>query len=245
MVTPRVGAQPFNLGRTLAQAARGLSALFASAAIAAQGASAPLQGPTVASMMDMPGMDMPRGGTPRNGATTSTTIAGTTRTMVNYAVPAVRLVRADSQSVSLAAELDDGRAVVLDFIYTTCSSVCPLSSQIFSQLQRKLGEQTTRVHLVSISIDPEEDTPSRLRAYAQRFGAGPEWQYYTGTVAASLAAQRTFGVYRGDKMEHVPVTLLRTAPGKPWVRFDGFVTAGELLKELAEPGPGAMTVGAQ
>jgi protein SCO1/2 len=83
---------------------------------------------------------------------------------------------------------------------------------------------------MSISIDPEEDTPARLREYAQKFHAGPEWQHYTGTVEASLAAQRAFNAWRGDKMSHTPLTLVRAAPGQPWLRIEGFVTPTELLK---------------
>jgi protein SCO1/2 len=84
---------------------------------------------------------------------------------------------------------------------------------------------------MSISIDPEEDTPARLREYARKFHAGPEWQHYTGTVEASLAAQRAFNVWSGDKMSHAPVTLVRAAPGKPWLRIEGFVTPDELLQK--------------
>jgi protein SCO1/2 len=161
------------------------------------------------------------------------------RSTANYSVPPIKLVRDDGKSVSLADELNDGRPVVLNFIYTTCSGICPLASHILSQLQHKLGADRDGVHLVSISIDPEEDTPARLRDYASRYLAGPSWQHYTGTMAASIAAQRVFEVYRGDKMGHTPVTLIRAAPGAPWVRFDGFATADMLLQEL--PGPGHVT----
>ncbi len=101
-----------------------------------------------------------------------------------------------------------------------------------SELQRKLGTGRDRVHLVSISIDPEQDTPARLRDYAKKFGAGPEWQHYTGTLAASVASQRAFDVYRGDKMSHIPVTLVRPAAGNRWVRIEGFASADQLLAEL-------------
>jgi protein SCO1/2 len=154
------------------------------------------------------------------------------RSVVNYPVPAIALVRDDGKNVTLIDELNDGRPVVLNFIYTTCTGICPLASHIFSQLQRQLGAERNHVHLVSISVDPEEDTPTRLRAYAQQYSAGSSWQHYTGTVAASTAAQRAFDVYKGDKMGHTPVTLVRTAPDGPWVRFDGFATADMLLKEL-------------
>ena len=153
------------------------------------------------------------------------------RSTADYVVPDVRLVRDDGKPVSLRAELNDGRPVFLTFIYTTCTTICPVASQTFSQLQDALGSEQSKVHLVSISIDPEQDTPSRLKAYARRFGAGPQWQHYTGTTEASIAAQRAFDVYRGDKMSHNPVTLMRAAPGQPWLRIDGFVTARELVRD--------------
>jgi protein SCO1/2 len=153
------------------------------------------------------------------------------RSVADYPLPAIRLVRQDGAAVTLADELNDGRAVFVDFIYTTCTTICPLSSQVFSSLQHKLGSERARVHIVSISIDPEQDTPARLREYAARFHAQAGWQHYTGTADASIATQRAFLVYRGDKMNHTPLTLFRPAPGKPWVRLEGFATADQLLAE--------------
>ncbi|KVA08651.1 hypothetical protein WI42_25575 [Burkholderia ubonensis] len=154
---------------------------------------------------------------------------GTTHSMADYALPPVELVRDDGKTVSLVDELNDGRPVILTFIYTSCTTICPMISQTLERLQGELGGDRDKVHIVSISIDPEEDTPARLRAYAERFGAGPEWQHYTGTVDASIAAQRAFNVYRGDKMNHAPVAFLRAAPGRQWMRIDGFATPSELL----------------
>src|ERR1700756_4968032 len=106
----------------------------------------------------------------------------TKTSMSYYTVPTVHLVREDGKEVLLSEEMNDGRPVVLNFIFTTCSSVCPLMSQVFAQFERKLGAARDKVHLMSISIDPEEDTPPRLREYARKFHAGPEWQHYTGTL---------------------------------------------------------------
>jgi len=161
---------------------------------------------------------------------TAAMAASVSRSTAEYVAPEVTLVRADGKRVSLPQELNDGRPVLLNFIFTTCSSVCPLSSRTLEEFQRKLGPQALNVHLMSISIDPEQDTPARLNEYARKFHAGPEWNYYTGTVAASIAAQRAFDVFRGEKMNHNPVTLMRSAPGKPWLRIEGFVTPDELLE---------------
>jgi protein SCO1/2 len=152
----------------------------------------------------------------------------------HYTVPAVQLVRDDGRVVSLPEEMNDGRPVVLNFIFTTCSSICPLMSQVFAQFQQRLGADSGQVHLMSISVDPEEDTPAQLREYAHKFHAGPAWQHYTGTIEASLAAQRAFNVWRGDKMSHTPVTFVRMTPESAWLRIDGFVTADELLQHYRQ-----------
>jgi protein SCO1/2 len=161
-------------------------------------------------------------------------------TRARYQIPDVTLVRADGARVRFRRELDDGRPVILNFLFTTCSAVCPLMSQTFAQLQPRLDEN---VHLVSISIDPEHDTPSRLKDYAEKVGAGPRWSFYTGTLEASIALQRAFGVYRGNKMNHDPLTFVRVAPDQPWVRIEGFARADAILARyrrlLAAGGPEA------
>ena len=153
------------------------------------------------------------------------------RSMADYKLPQVKLVRDDGRSVSLAEELNDARPVIMNFIFTSCTAVCPVTSRIFSVFQDGLGSERNKIHMISISIDPEQDTPAVLKKYADKYGAGPDWHFYTGTAQASVATQQEFGVYRGDKMNHTPVTLLRAAPGKPWVRIEGFASAGDLLHE--------------
>ncbi len=76
--------------------------------------------------------------------------------------------------------------------------------------------------------------PARMREYAQTFEAAPEWQHYTGTLAASQTVQRAFDVYRGNQMDHSPATLIRAAPGAPWTRLDGFATAAQMLANLSD-----------
>src|SRR6266446_1294135 len=155
-----------------------------------------------------------------------------TRSQANYTVPDIALVRADGAQVNFAHELDDGRPVLLDFIYTTCTTICPVLSQTFAEVQKRLGANAAKVKMVSVSIDPEEDTPVRLAEYAKRYHAGAQWSFYTGSLQASILVQRAFDVYRGDKMNHTPVTLFRPAPGQPWVRLDGFATPDVVLGEV-------------
>lgn len=153
------------------------------------------------------------------------------RTEVEYQIPDVRVVREDGKKVSFLKELDDGRPVMVNFIYASCSAICPVLSHVFAKVQSKLGDDAKKIHMVSVSIDPENDTPAKLREYAAKFKAGPQWNHYTGTLEASVAIQKAFNAYRGDKMNHTPLTLMRAAPGKPWIRLDGFAGPDALVKE--------------
>jgi protein SCO1 len=152
----------------------------------------------------------------------------------SYTIPSVQLVREDGKAVDLASEIDDGRAVVLNFVFTSCTDICPLTTDMLSKFQTKLGKSLDKVHIITISIDPEQDTPATLKKYAQKYKAKSQWNFYTGTVEASIEAQKAFQAYNGDKMNHVPATYLRAAPGKPWQRIDGFVSPDELLSSYRE-----------
>jgi len=153
------------------------------------------------------------------------------RREADYKIPEIILLRQDGSQAQFPAELDDGRPVLLTFIFTSCTTVCPVINGVFARVQQKLGKEHERVHMLSISIDPDYDTPSHLNDYAKTLKAGPQWQFYTGTPEASIAMQKAFDAYRGDKMKHIPVFLLRAAPGKKWVRLDGLVNPNEVVRE--------------
>ncbi len=156
---------------------------------------------------------------------------GYKRAFMSYQTPDVKLLDANGKRVSLRDRLDGDHPVMLNFIFTTCTTICPVTTATFSMVQDRLGAERARLHLVSISIDPEHDTPAKLSAYAKKFGAGGQWSMLTGSFEDSIAVQRAFDVYAGDKMNHRPVTFLRNRPGKPWLRIDGFASADELLRE--------------
>ncbi|MEY4754326.1 MAG: hypothetical protein RJA44_2001 [Pseudomonadota bacterium] len=158
--------------------------------------------------------------------------AGIQRVERTLTMPAVTLTRQDGSRVTLGNALDDGRPVILNFIFTTCNAICPVTSQVFSEFRALLpAAERDAINMVSISIDPEQDTPRKLTAYAKRFGSAGTWAHYTGSLRDSELVQRAFEAWRGDKMNHVPQTFLRPAPGKPWIRIDGFLSPEGLLSE--------------
>jgi protein SCO1/2 len=157
--------------------------------------------------------------------------AGYATSVASVAIPDAKLVDMNGAELALRHDLESGHPVMVNFVFTSCGAICPVMSATFAQVQERLAREQDPLRLVSISIDPEHDTPARLRDYATRFGAGPRWRFVTGTAEASIEVQRAFGVYRGDKMSHDPVTFIRAAPGAPWVRLDGFTAAGDLIRE--------------
>jgi len=133
---------------------------------------------------------------------------------------------------SFDAFIDDSRPVIINFIFTTCTTICPIQAATFAQVQRKLGGDAGTVAMISISIDPEYDTPARLREYAERFRAGPQWQFLTGSLQTMIDVQKSFDAYNGAKMNHRPLTLIKAPGVKEWIRLDGMASAADIVSEL-------------
>ncbi|MEA3277045.1 MAG: SCO family protein [Pseudomonadota bacterium] len=163
---------------------------------------------------------------------------GYVRSEHRYQVPDLVLVDRHGQKVSLAEALDGAGPVLLNFIFTSCTTICPVLSGTFAQAQGSLGPGREEVRMYSVSIDPEQDTPARLSEYAQRYRAGDSWHFLTGSRDDVLAVQKAFDAYRGSKMNHIPLTFMRASPDAPWTRLEGFASTADLLREYeALPSP--------
>lgn len=156
---------------------------------------------------------------------------GYERKQASYQAPDVTLIDQNGKNVSMLELLGGDDPLMLNFIFTTCTTICPVLSATFSQLQKEYGAELDGVKMISISIDPEHDTPARMKQYAQRFHAPEEWTFLTGDLDTVVQVQSAFDAYRGDKMSHVPLTFLRISAGESWVRLEGFPGAKDLLKE--------------
>jgi protein SCO1/2 len=156
---------------------------------------------------------------------------GYARIQAKYNIPNVTLLDTGGAHVSLRKVMSDDRPVMLNFIFTSCGMICPVMSATFAKVQDMLGPDGANLRMVSISIDPEFDTPQVMKAYAEKYGAGSQWLMLTGSASDSIKVQRAFDVYRGNKMNHAPLTFLRARPGQPWVRLEGFASASDLVNE--------------
>jgi protein SCO1/2 len=144
-------------------------------------------------------------------------------------LPAVALTTMQGEPRRLDSELANAVPLVLNFVFTTCSTSCSLQTAVLAQVQRELDGRGRTLQLASITIDPDNDTPEQLRRFAGSFRTGPGWQFYTGRFDDLLRVQKHFDVYRGSKASHPPVLLMRRSARAPWLRVEGFPGAAELV----------------
>jgi protein SCO1/2 len=153
-------------------------------------------------------------------------------TTENYAIPDVELIDQSGTSVSLRSLLEADQPIALNFIFTTCTTICPVMTATFAQMRRELGDTGDQLRLVSISIDPEYDRPDTLKAYAEQFRAGAGWDFLTGDSADIVLVLKSFDSYAGSKMNHQPVTLLKSPENLSWTRLDGLASGKDLANEV-------------
>ena len=161
------------------------------------------------------------------------------RLVQRYKLPPVTLVDQDGRSVPISEVLPRDANVALNFIFTACKTICPSMTRTQAALRKDMGARAEVVQAVSITIDPANDTPERLRAYAARSGAQAGWRFYTGEPAAVEAVRSAFAVASPSREAHPPITLLRAAHSEEWVRLEGLFSVEQMRVEIARIRQGA------
>lgn len=150
--------------------------------------------------------------------------------------PNVPVVSQDGQTFRFFDDLLKNKKVLIDFIYTRCESVCPLQTAKLAQVQKLLGPRIGRdIFIYSISLDPEHDTPERLKAYAEKFHAGPGWLFLTGKKWDINSIRFKLGE-RNEKEAHGNTVRIGDVARGQWMRIpltaDTFYIATEVGKTL-------------
>jgi protein SCO1 len=148
-------------------------------------------------------------------------------------VPDVELFKQDGEKVNFH-QLIKGKVVALNFIFTTCKTDCPAMGANFVGLKRLMSDKVKSSELVmlSISIDPQTDTPERLKAWSKKFDAGPGWTLVTGKRQEVFELLKRLGVYSAVKEEHAPLVLLGKEGTDNWIRTNGLSDPKQLAKIL-------------
>jgi len=136
--------------------------------------------------------------------------------------PNIELTTQDGKIVHFYDDLIKGKMVAIDLIYTSCHYACPLETARLAQVQKMLGDRVGKdIFFYSISIDPEHDTPAVLKAYAEKFHAGPGWTFLTGKKEEIDFLSKKLGLYADPSVNadgHTPHLLLGNEPLGQWMR---------------------------
>lgn len=151
----------------------------------------------------------------------------------------------DNKTVRLASDVLAGKIAIIDFVYTSCTSFCPVASALMNSVRQQLGARVGKdVVLVTISVDPQRDTPARLAAYASQFHTGPGWTWLTGTRRDIDAVLKGLGAYTPNFEDHPNMLLVGNAATGEWTRFNGLPDAKLVAERVARAGsPDAPTKG--
>lgn len=143
----------------------------------------------------------------------------------------VELIDQDGQKLRFYSDVLKDKVVVINSFYTTCTSVCPPMNRNLERVQEALGERLGKdAFLVSISVDPETDTPPRLKEYARRFHARPGWTFLTGKKENVDWALYKLGQYVETKDDHMTIIIIGNEPKGLWKKAFGMAKADELMK---------------
>jgi cytochrome oxidase Cu insertion factor (SCO1/SenC/PrrC family) len=153
--------------------------------------------------------------------------------------PDITVVDQNGVAREFFGDLLRGRTVAIDFFYTSCTRFCrPLSANL-TEVQQKLADRMGKdIALVSVSIDPVNDTPPRLKAYATQFGAAKGWTFVTGARPDIARLMERLGQTLGNPDDHMPLVLLHRDGTDSWTHFDGYdpdAIAGALVAAAGPP----------
>ena len=156
-------------------------------------------------------------------------------------IPDTELLDQDGRKIRFYSDLVRGKVVVINFIFTTCTTICPPLGATFARVQKEMGERAGRdVHFISISVDPATDTPERLKAWGAKFKAGPGWTLVTGPKPQVDELLRALGAATGSPADHTPTVLIGNDAAGQWTRAYGLASPAVLVGLINDAAAGRL-----
>lgn len=143
----------------------------------------------------------------------------------------VELINQDGEKMRFYNDVLKNKVVIINAFFSTCTSVCPPMNRNLEKIQDALGDRLGKdVFLVSISVDPENDTPTRLKEYSRRFHARPGWNFLTGKKENVDWALYKLGQYVETKGDHSTIIIIGNEPKGLWKKAIGLAKSEELIR---------------
>ena len=141
----------------------------------------------------------------------------------------------DGRKLRFHSDLVKGKTVAVNFIFTTCTTICPPLAATFAKVQKDLGDRVGRdIALISVSLDPAIDVPERMKGFLTKYGARPGWTFVSGNKGEIDGLLKALGAYVSDKNDHTPMILIGNDSAGYWTRAFGLAPASKLVKLIDE-----------
>jgi cytochrome oxidase Cu insertion factor (SCO1/SenC/PrrC family) len=146
-------------------------------------------------------------------------------------IPDIELLDQNGRKIHFYTDLVKGQTVVINFIFTTCTTICPPLGATFARVQKELGDKVGHnVRLISISVDPATDTPERLKAWGAKFHAGDGWTFVTGNKPQVDELLRALGASSARREDHSPTVLIGNDTHGTWTRTYGLSGVDQIVE---------------
>lgn len=183
------------------------------------------------------GMTLRRTKTEAASAPSNTDSASAPKTDANFfsaaKIPHARVLDQNGKQLDFYDDLIKGKSVAINFVFTTCTAICPSLTATFRKVQQEAWTRGLNVQLISVSVDPTVDTPERLQEYAKKFKAEPGWTFVTGDKAEIDSLLQALGVAVTNKNDHTPMVLIGNEVADNWTRTYGLSSPARIVDLIA------------
>lgn len=154
----------------------------------------------------------------------------TEEAVAKMTIPDIEVLDQNGHPLHFYRDLVKRKVVAINFIFTTCTTICPPMAATFSRIQTLMGRKIGgKAYLISISVDPVTDTPERLKAWSAKFGARPGWTLVTGDKTKIDTLLSDLGGLTAGKWDHSPTVLIGNDATNEWTRAYGLAPAARLV----------------
>jgi protein SCO1 len=151
-------------------------------------------------------------------------------------IPHARVLDQNGKQLDFYADLIKGKSVAINFVFTTCTAICPSLTATFRKVQQEAKTRGVDVQLISISVDPTVDTPERLNDFAKKFKAEPGWTFVTGDKSEIDSVLQAMGVGISNKNDHSPMVLIGNDVSDQWTRTYGLSSPTTIVNLIEASG---------
>lgn len=148
-------------------------------------------------------------------------------------IPDVVLVDQHGKKHRFYTDLIKGRLVLMNAMYTRCRGTCPMQATIFAQATRLLRQrQDLPVKILSVSLEPEVDTPEKLASFASRYDAGEDWLFLTGKPDDVKAVLDAMDIGAPRPEEHAPLCVVGNDASGTWMKMVNLSAPADIVSRL-------------